>query len=250
MQYVKAMTMLLIFGFTIFLISFQQIGALKVFSTTDDIEKFVVGGRATLTTPPNASIEDITICYRFLQFSNLNNQFHIIDGRFLNVVETALIYFGTWKQSKSLEFMGQSFTIIAEWRPLVWNTMCMSYETKSSNIIITSNNLIMRFDVEKELKKKLIPEKLLKNLTLMGGTGVYANSSAMFGKMTDVNIWSYAMTVEELKAWMNCKKNLSGNVIDWETAEWEIKEIKWEVINKSEVCKVSEPGLTMFPMKR
>ena len=36
----------------------------------------------------------------------------------------------------------------------------------------------------------------------------------MMGKMTDVNVWNAAFALEEIKAWMDCKSSISGNVIN------------------------------------
>ena len=74
---------------------------------------------------------------------------------------------------------------------------------------------------------------------------------SMFGKMTDVNIWNYSMTVEEMKFWTNCSNDSGGgNVVNWETAEWTTWDLEEENIDKSEICQVKRPGLTIFPQRR
>ena len=110
----------------------------------------------------------------------------------------------------------------------------MSYDNTSSNVLLISNNQVVVDEVNENLRERQILEKFLKNLTIMGGTGAWTNH-IMIGKMTDLNIWNNALTVEELKAWRNCSKNLNGNVIDWETAEWQTKGIYEEEIDKYEV---------------
>ena len=67
------MRMLLFYNFlVIWLLYLDQICGLKVFTTTNVQEKFTLGGKAILTSSPDARLDDMTVYYRFMNFYNLN----------------------------------------------------------------------------------------------------------------------------------------------------------------------------------
>ena len=63
------------------------------------------------------------------------------------------------------------------------------------------------------------------------------------GKITDVNIWNRALSLDSMARWTNCSLNLSGDLVDWNTAEWEVIGMDEYEINLSTVCQSNDLGL-------
>ena len=63
------------------------------------------------------------------------------------------------------------------------------------------------------------------------------------GKITDVNIWNRALSLDSMARWTNCSLNLSGDLVDWNTAEWEIIGMDEYKIELSNICQSNDLGL-------
>ena len=70
---------------------------------------------------------------------------------------------------------------------------------------------------------------------------------SMQGQITDVNIWNYTLSLEQMKNWTRCITNPNevGNVISWETAEWAMYGLKEETLTRKEICQ-QDKKLVMF----
>ena len=111
--------------------------------------------------------------------------------------------------------------------------------------MVGNSNVIIE-NVEESLLEKptVIPQEFLGNMFIMRKS--FPNSMqlwSMFGKMTDtdVNIWNYPMTVEEMTSWTStmCDDQhlqIRGNIVNWETAEWMMKGIEEEQLTTKEIC--------------
>ena len=54
----------------------------------------------------------------------------------------------------------------------------------------------------------------------MGGKLVdKTNTQAMFGKMTDFQVWDKFLGPDQLLAWTDCKSRLEGNLLPWSTTD-------------------------------
>ena len=58
-------------------------------------------------------------------------------------------------------------------------------------------------------------------------------------KITDVNIWNITLSYEEVQLWTNYDENhlVENKIVDWKTANWSLKGVQMDSVNKSEVCK-------------
>ena len=76
------------------------------------------------------------------------------------------------------------------------------------------------------------------NLKLMNGINYNNRSSPMHGSVTDVNIWNYILTTEEISNWTNCKKIRKGNIIDWNTAVLDIQLLETFEYDINNICNM------------
>ena len=78
----------------------------------------------------------------------------------------------------------------------------------------------------------------------------------MFGKMTDVNIWSRSLSVGEVEDWSECQTNhrLEQNLlVGWSFANLTTsQDLLEKTVDRDELCKQpsEQLGLTVFPQKR
>ena len=154
------------------------------------------------------------------------------------------------------------------WPVMEWHHVCFSYENNSSTITVLSNGgtHLERITLENLNKNPTeLPSEFFNNLFIMRRANIVVRKKffpglsqpnrkfkSMFGKMTDVNIWNYSMTLEVMKSWTKCNSESGGgNVINWETAEWATWDLEVENVDKFEICQIDKkPGLTIFPRKR
>ena len=60
---------------------------------------------------------------------------------------------------------------------------------------------------------------------------------SVFGAMTDVNIWDRLMTQSEVEQWSRCELGAGGNMLDWNTAQWEAVGLQEEEVDIEKVCR-------------
>ena len=82
-----------------------------------------------------------------------------------------------------------------------WNHICWTYNNASSIIRMVSNGHVI---VEKAQESTAIPLEFLGTMVIMrksfpvSASVQNVNFWPMFGKLTDVNIWDYSMSTEEV----------------------------------------------------
>ena len=74
------------------------------------------------------------------------------------------------------------------------------------------------------------------NLSLLGWrlTGPAYKWSA-FGALTDLQIWDRLLGEEEVEQWSRCELGAAGNLLDWNTAQWEVVGLQQFQMGKDEV---------------
>ena len=86
--------------------------------------------------------------------------------------------------------------------------------------------------------------------------GLYSHGSpysySMFGAMTDVNIWKRSLTQSEVEQWSRCEVERGGDLVDWNTAEWEAVGLQERQVPREEVCDRQElmKHLMVFTTKK
>ena len=108
-------------------------------------------------------------------------------------------------------------------------------------MVIDGDIALDQVDMELLKTPMSIPKEFLTNMFIMRMSHPesvkIANYYSMMGKMTDVNIWNNSLSIEQMKNWTRCVSDEGGNVINWETAEWEMDGLKEEVLTRQEICQ-------------
>ena len=213
--------------------SFQTI---KVFKTTNNIEKFKDGTGARLVQDvQDFELVDISICLRFFFFAKLDT-FNILiySKQNWDTFASNMVIFGLqdWtihhepRISIGLMDTWYDTSILIAWPAMAWHHVCLTYHNNSSVMTVVSNGGRHFKKVTLEHLKKNptpIPPEFLTNLFIMRASTTEITEEnkfwSMFGKITDVNIWNYTMTVEEMNSWTKCNNTGGGgNVVNCEKA--------------------------------
>ena len=94
--------------------------------------------------------------------------------------------------------------------------MCLTYKASNNQLKINMNEANVF-----ESDSYTIKYQGDHNIVLMND-GAFWGGSPMHGKMTDVNVWSRVLTDEEIHHWEECKNDQGGDLVNWETARFNL----------------------------
>ena len=226
---------------------------IKVLTTEEDLSKFKDGSGARLKNPPVVELVDVTVCLRFYEFVLVKKK-HLISSMLSSSSPILVIgdHYPKWIGFQS------RWTKVAsniDWPIMTWNHICWSFDSETSTNRMVSNGDAALEEIDENLLKhpKVIPPEFLGTLFIMRKSypdPINVQFRSMFGKMTDVNIWNYSMSIDEMKSWTNCVDIKVGNVVNWETAQWRMEGVGEERIAMEEICQsVNELALFTSPRR-
>ena len=108
------------------------------------------------------------------------------------------LWYGIWKKVES------DFSL------LTWHHICWAYNNSTSAIrmVIDGDVVLDQVDMELLKKPRSIPKEFLTKMLIMRLSHPESVKNAtyysMMGKMTDVNIWNYTLSIEQMKNWTRC----------------------------------------------
>ncbi len=71
-----------------------------------------------------------------------------------------------------------------------------------------------------------------------------------FDQYADLNIWDRALSMDELAAWTTCQSFEKGNLVSWDTAEFELVNMTSREEPIDAICLPVRPGDVLIPTKR
>lgn len=199
--------------------------------------------------PEIINFVNITICLRFFcNFIPLKR--YLLDSHYNNTSHHILGFSDRWfgdDLQHRYNFQGKKGLIHIDSPMTRWHNLCFSFASISKHTTLVLNGIIM-FENE-IIKGRGIPDEFLEHFTIMRRSlEEYGEHNSMVGKMTDVNIWKTAMTMDKMKMWTRCKNWEKGDVIDWESAEWNTKGLETEEINQKGLCQEEKFENIIFPV--
>ena len=224
--------------------------AITVLSAGRDLNYHASSGAAVeLLNSSLAGHSTLTLCARILvkQFWP-RFQSPLMDKKFLftffamkeigNFEEQGKYFVGEEWQNGNILFIdefGEKKSI--DLKPGVWNSLCISLSADRNLYEIWFNGKIVtnyeNFDGSQEQPSG--------NLQIFNYGWFY---SALFGSVTDINIWSRNLAGSEVERWSRCEGEAAGDLLDWQTAKWKTTGLGItyyeENVGKSEVCPVKE----------
>ena len=141
-----------------------------------------------------------------------------------------------------------------EWGPATWRHMCLSVDNVNKRILAVNNekvviNRTMDFNLSnltKEFNQSATRICIMKNTR----QEVNIPKRSLIGKMTDVNIYSNALSEDEMLAWTQCRQRTTGDVLAWETAEWDKEGLFAEEEQVEEICFPKPKFVVLPPTKQ
>ena len=101
--------------------------------------------------------------------------------------------------------------------------------------------------VDEKISNLKVPTNLL-DMIYVGRCEVETKScSDHSGDFTDINIWDRSLSVDEMIGWTNCSTIISGNLINWNSSNWEVSGMKNYSTKYPEICNPPVLGLVFFP---
>ena len=238
--------------FLIFFISLTRCDGIKVFSTTDNLSEFKRCSGAKLLVKKEIEFGDISLCLRFLEYQ-------ILSKTLVSSMDELIIGQNKiWENIEDISRNEYTFKIVetsfsTSWKFRRWNHICLSFHNNTSMTKIVGNGKVLMEDRDQRSRQRPLSREFLTNLRLMSKSEDCENvKNALFGKITDINIWDKTLSLERLKSWTNCKNHEKGNIVNWNEDAW----ITWggvfeTEISVSEICQKSETiGMALFPLLR
>ena len=210
--------------------------SVKVFDTTNNIKTFLgTESGLRLENESLRSVNETTICFRFFNYKILNHQYLLQLGSFFIGTslskDNTLYSYGSekyfWPENndivttlymtvtdKKLGFKIMSYEL-PDWPLNYWNSFCFTMSMVSRAFTISLNG---RQLLSKDFKDiTLIYETMtFDDMTLMAKRSGSRYRYSVFGKISDIHIWSEILAEKELAAWMNCSVYTKADSYDME----------------------------------
>ena len=127
-----------------------------------------------------------------------------------------------------------------QWKPNVWNSFCVSMDASNKTYRMIVNKEII-FTSNMYSGTHLLTDRNVIILNGLSSSG-YHYKFPFNGAITDVNIWNRFLNEKETSNWSSCVSHDSGNILNWEKAQFKRSEkITIKEIKKEELCEVSKP---------
>ena len=144
-----------------------------------------------------------------------------------------------WKYGRMGGFYDEDLTE-AGWGPGRWNSACLT--------LTNSRGLYgLRLNINGEVVWEAWGTKLntTSNFVLMNTREpeteddyCSVNHCPLHGAVTDLNLWDRGLTDQQISDWMSCQAEAEagGNIVSWETAELNIRELSLGHVERTETC--------------
>ena len=201
--------------FSLLLLFYMRVEAfsesMRVLQTISDISLFDSTSGAELAGSSLFGHKQATVCARFLthQFTSQQYQNTLVYSSKLRLLATRWI---SDTDIRGITMVKNKF-LFDIWDITVWNHACVKLDSISGVV-----KTFMNGDIVLEANTFYDHSHVADSLTMMNGTKEESNLNALFGRLTDVNIWSRSLTDDEAKAWTLCKMKDGGDLVDWRTA--------------------------------
>ena len=133
------------------------------------------------------------------------------------------------------------------WTTTHWHHVCISYDKNSSVLSLVKDGKVYKNDNSDNLNKVEFPEDFLDSI-YVGRCPL--GCSDHLGRITDFNLWDYALNVKDMKDWTTCGQFLKGNFISWEESKWNASNMVKEDWSYDKICLPDRLGLVPFSIRR
>ena len=124
--------------------------------------------------------------------------------------------------------------------PRAWRHFCMSFNSNTHRLLGVNQSGVVINRTDTLLKDMTSNyNESVSNFCIMGITwqgNMKHMRRSLFGKLTDMNIFGYAMTSEKMLEWTQCRNPPQGDILSWEQAVWEEKDLVVEEEPLEDIC--------------
>ena len=205
----------------------------------------------------------ITICYRSfpMRYTGTNTWSTVFGFGQINDDYTGMkegYIFGVWETGPWIGYKGLEDTA-HEWLALgenflhdvqIWRHSCLSLDFETGDIKLVENGEILY----KSNSTSLIKLSMLSDVTV--GCYYYKPSGlmSMYGRATDMQMFSKVLSDKYMKQITNCKKRMEGDILNWDKTDWITRgngNLGQESLEFEEnVCAENKHGLCLIPYTR
>ena len=134
-----------------------------------------------------------------------------------------------WTHGKIFGTFGFLEQYYNSWQPGRWNSFCFTASSSLSQagVFINGREALKVENYKSEHRKSGKNIRLMNNLEL---------DSPGHGSLTELTVWSRVLSERELMDWAACGNVGGETVVDWDTAELELKGLQVEEVDRAEIC--------------
>ena len=208
---------------------------------------------------------NVTFCYRAQGMMFLNHQnpwisvagYGTINSDFLSIEEGVI--FGIWetgpwmamkyKTSDSYSWIGLGKDTLPNLQ--VWRHTCLSIDFTTGHVKRVENGLV-RFKTQSNQIRQLGDTMNIVAAGCYYRPNGLTKYQSMYGRVTDVQMFSRILSDEEMEDISGCKRRGVGDILDWDSASW-IKRGPKQTIRRENldfekfVCKFPEKSYHLVP---
>ena len=179
----------------------------------------------------------VTVCARFLNYQ--------IPSEYQNILvfsEGVRLLKSEWVSDTEIygsTYLGHTY-LFSIWKLQVWNHVCIMIDSVSKTVQTVLNGKIVATD-----RAWIDHSALTDSLTIMGSPDNerFSETGSLFGRMTDVQIWSSNFSQEEAETWTLCQNTQGGgDLLDWNMASWRAVGLQEVQVERGEVCREEQQG--------
>ena len=201
---------------------------LTVLQTSDDLSQFRPETGAELYNSSLFGHQKVTICARFLTHQFTTHRYTKGPWHSLLALPDIWILWSGWYPDIVSGSLAGKFS---SWDLGALNHVCVILDA-TANLSHAIINGKMVSNTAYRHEHSILPN----NLSIMGHPHEKGLKFSLFGRMTDVNIWSRSLTEEETSAWTSCDMTEGGNLLDWRNASWRTQGLVEVQVEREEIC--------------
>ena len=159
--------------------------------------------------------------------------------------------YNAWTSKEHLEG-GFDLTTFPVWDLQVWNHLCVMLDSANGKMTVVMNGEVVLDGNDYQYAHDVHGTAVF----LMAIPNNWDSTSeqfsdSMFGRLTDLNIWTECFTDEKAIAWTLCEIAEGGNLLDWSRATWRATGLEEVMEDRDVVCKKMEiPELLVSDLKK
>ena len=158
------------------------------------------------------------------------------------------IHGNKWRHSGVVGYVGDGVfnENFPAWQPGVWNSACVKVAPHQGRLTVVLNGQQVLETTEYQMEFQ--PGR---NIVLMND-GAAWGGLPNHGEMTDVQVWSRTLTLEQIRQWESCEADTSlvGDVVNWDTARFNLTAgVFVTERDKTEICSTQSVKKTYKAFK-